>query len=118
MTEKNIMAYTRRKALFSATLAAAMMPLMAGAQTSKESDDRATRYVLGIDGMACPFCAFGVEKKLNALDGVSKLDTNILAGTVFVTMEPGKTLSEKDARLAVEEAGFDLRDFKEDSGAS
>ncbi len=112
MTKRTPMAYTRRKALFSATVVAAMAPLFAGAQTP-DTDDERPHYVLGVDGMACPFCSFGVEKKLSAIEGVAELETSILAGTVSVIMAPGKTLREEEARQAVEEAGFDLRDFKD-----
>lgn len=27
-------------------------------------------YKLRVDGLACPFCAYGIEKKLGALEGV------------------------------------------------
>ncbi|MGN2393298.1 heavy-metal-associated domain-containing protein, partial [Pelomicrobium sp. G1] len=30
-------------------------------------------YWLQVDGLACPFCAYGIEKKLRALDGVDKV---------------------------------------------
>ena len=26
-------------------------------------------YSLEVDGLACPFCAYGIEKKLSAIDG-------------------------------------------------
>ena len=31
-------------------------------------------YRLTVDGLACPFCAYGIEKKLGAVNGVEKLD--------------------------------------------
>ena len=31
-----------------------------------------TRYELRVDGMACPYCAYGIEKKIKALNGVDQ----------------------------------------------
>ena len=69
-------------------------------------------YKLYVDGLACPFCAYGVEKKVGGLDGVETVTIDIDGGIVSVTMGGGATLSEAAARQAVDEAGFTLRKFK------
>ncbi len=68
-------------------------------------------YSLGVDGLACPFCAYGIEKKLSAIDGVEKMEVDIRSGQVIVTMTEGASLSEDRARQAVNDAGFTLRAF-------
>jgi mercuric ion binding protein len=70
-------------------------------------------YQLHVDGLACPFCAYGIEKKLGALEGVEGLETRIKDGTVIVTMKDGVTLDEASAKQAVKEAGFSLRKFEQ-----
>lgn len=72
-----------------------------------------TVYQLRVDGLACPFCAYGIEKKLNAIEGVEHLETNIKDGTVIVTMKDGVTLDEASAKQAVKEAGFSLRKLEQ-----
>lgn len=69
-------------------------------------------YKLYVDGLACPFCAYGVEKKVGGLEGVEKVDIDIDEGLVAVTMAEGSTLSEAAAKRAVDEAGFSLRGFE------
>ena len=69
-------------------------------------------YRLQVDGLACPFCAYGIEKKLTALDGVDKVETHIREGAVIVTMEDGAALDEATAKRAVETAGFTLNGFE------
>ena len=69
-------------------------------------------YRLRIDGLACPFCAYGIEKQLNRIEGVKTLDTDIRSGLVTLTMTDGATLDEATARRAVEAAGFTLRGFE------
>ncbi len=69
-------------------------------------------YRLHVDGLACPFCAYGIEKQLSRIDGVETIDIDIGAGAITLTVSDGKTLDESTARRAVEAAGFSLRDFE------
>ena len=73
-------------------------------------------YSLKVDGLACPFCAYGIEKKLSAIDGVEDIKVDIKEGQVIVTMADGTSLSEQRARQAVTDAGFTLRAFTQSAG--
>jgi copper chaperone CopZ len=44
---------------------------------------------IGVDGLACQFCAYGFEKRLSRIAGVETALTNIESGTVAVTMAEG-----------------------------
>ena len=72
-----------------------------------------TQYQLRVDGLACPFCAYGIEKELNRTDGVESIRIDINAGTVTVTMAEGGTMTEAQASRIVEDAGFTLGGFEE-----
>jgi len=72
-----------------------------------------SRYQLKVDGLACPFCAYGIEKQLTRTDGVKDIDIDINAGTVTVTMADGAKMTKDQASRIVEDAGFTLRDFAE-----
>ena len=69
-------------------------------------------YELGVDGLACPYCAYGLEKALTKVAGVESLDILINEGTCRVVMRDGATLSEDAARRIVADAGFTLRAFE------
>lgn len=71
------------------------------------------QYVLGVDGLACPFCAFGIEKRLNKVDGVTGVEVDVVDSVVRVTLQEDKTLTEAQARQTVKEAGFTLRSYSE-----
>jgi len=73
-------------------------------------------YTLGVDGLACPFCAFGIEKRLNKVDGVTGVEVDVASSTVKVTLQEGRRLTEDQAREAVKEAGFTLRSYSETAG--
>ncbi len=72
-----------------------------------------TLYQLGLDGLACPFCVYGIEKQLDKLDGIERMDTDIQHGRIALTMEEGASLNEQAVRDAVSRAGFTLRSFVE-----
>ncbi len=72
-------------------------------------------YSLGADGLACPFCAYGIEKQLSRIDGVESVSTDIKSGTVTIFMEAGASLEESAAKRAVEKAGFTMRSFNRES---
>ncbi len=54
-----------------------------------------------LPGEHCPFCAYGIEKKLSAIEGVEMLGIDIESGSVMVTVADGATLEETAARRAV-----------------
>jgi mercuric ion binding protein len=76
-----------------------------------------TQYQMQVDGLACPFCAYGIEKKLSSIKGVKDIKVDIKKGQVIVTMADGATLSENLAREKVKKAGFTLRSFAQVGGA-
>ena len=71
------------------------------------------KYQLQIDGLACPFCAYGIEKELIRTEGLDSIEIDINAGTVTVTMAEGAIMSRTQAIQIVKDAGFTLRDFIE-----
>jgi len=72
-------------------------------------------YTIQVDGLSCPFCAYGIEKQLSAIDGVGNVTVNISKGLVNVTMQQDIILNKEQARQAVTDAGFTLRSFKQSS---
>jgi mercuric ion binding protein len=68
-------------------------------------------YQVYVDGIACPFCVYGIEKQLAKLGGILEMNTDIAAGVIRLTVEQSVTLSEEEVRSAVEKAGFSLRGF-------
>jgi len=63
---------------------------------------------LRVDGLVCPFCAFGIEKKLLDVDGVTSVDVRLDEGRLALRLEPGNTAKTAALEAAVEKAGFEL----------
>jgi len=107
-------AVTRPRSAFHALLVAVLIGLMLPVQAI--ADENQAVYTVQADGLACPFCAYGMEKQLTRIDDVESVETDIKSGTVVITMKPGATLTEADAKRAVEAAGFTMRDFRRKDG--
>jgi len=73
--------------------------------------DSAQQIIVRADGVSCPFCAFGLEKRLGHLEGVADVKLEMKAGKVIVTLQKGARVSEQAVRQAVEEAGFTPREI-------
>ncbi len=71
----------------------------------------ANSYEIGVDGISCPFCSYGIEKELSTIKGVDKLAVDIKRGVVTVHMLAGARLDEAQAAKAAKDAGFSMRSF-------
>lgn len=100
----------RFPAVFDALGAVLLSGLLIAAPAT--AGDNPAVYTLQVDGLACPFCAYGIEKQLNRIDGVESVATDVKSGAVVITMKSGTTLGEADAKRAVEAAGFSMREFR------
>ena len=65
-----------------------------------------------VDGMACPFCAYGIEKKLKRVEGVKSLYIDINAGTATLRAEEGRSVNLGQVPQAVRDSGFTAREMR------
>jgi len=80
----------------------------ANAQQKIENPD----ITVGINGMSCPFCAYGVTKKLKKLEGVITVYVSVDKGTADIELNAGTILSEEQILNAVADAGFEVRSIE------
>ncbi len=59
-----------------------------------------------IEGMSCPFCAFGAEKKLAAVKGVDKVGVEMKEGRADLTAADDGSIDVAAVPEAVRKAGF------------
>ena len=100
--------------LFALTVGVALTPAAAYAQEQEAaSQQEATpqeqprQIQITVLGMSCPFCAYGVEKKLKKLDGVMELKVELASGLATLVMEDGTDVSNETLRETVKDAGFE-----------
>ena len=67
------------------------------------------QLTLRVDGLACPFCAYGVEKKLKALEGYRSFDVRINEGKILLGWRDDRPLDLTAIEEAIRKSGFTLR---------
>jgi len=94
------------------TLGSILFALLLGVATTGAQEAKPV-YKVYVDGLSCPFCTYGIEKKFSKVQGVEKIDIDLKSGTTIITMATGTVMDETLARETVEVAGFTLRDFEQ-----
>lgn len=61
-----------------------------------------------VAGLSCPFCAYGIEKKIKRIEGVEDIRVDIKNGTVTVIYKDKKFFTRERLNKAVIDAGFTL----------
>jgi mercuric ion binding protein len=61
---------------------------------------------VAIDGMSCPFCAFGVEKRLKKVEGVASVEVEMGQGLALLTGADGESIAYSQIPDAVRKSGF------------
>lgn len=69
---------------------------------------------LRVNGLSCPFCAFGIEKKLLDVEGVTKVEVLLDEGRLRLQLSPGNSATPAAIETAVEKAGFELAGLEVD----
>lgn len=67
------------------------------------------QYEVKVDGLSCPVCSYGLEKKLKAIDGVENIKIDLESGLVTFSVRPGKNVTEEMIKTKVTEAGYTFR---------
>jgi mercuric ion binding protein len=76
------------------------------------AQERGTKVLVQVDGLSCPFCAFGLEKKLKKLSGVEAVTIKVDQGVAEVIFAPGSVIHQNKIREAVEAGGFTPREIR------
>jgi len=68
--------------------------------------DGPVKVIAKVDGLSCPFCAYGIEKKIKKIEGVKDIRVDIKNGTVTVIYKDRKFFTKHRLNKAVRDAGF------------
>ncbi len=79
-------------------------PLQAQQQ---ETNPTNVQVKIEVKGLSCPFCAYGLEKRLRELPAVQSLDILLKEGVALLKFPEDKQPTEQELRKAVEQAGFE-----------
>lgn len=89
-------------------LAAALAVLLTGTSPSLATDGKAParEAVVQVKGLACPFCVYGLEKRLKKLPGVQRVGVELGKGEADIAFAPESAVTDAEIQKAVRDAGF------------
>ncbi len=67
---------------------------------------------LKVDGMVCPFCAYGLEKRLEEIVSIDAVLIRISDGLVQIRTKEGQELTDEALTDAVKKSGFTLTEIE------
>ena len=96
------MKYLMRTCVVTFLTAAFMSPAPSWAEIEKAT--------LQVDGLSCPFCSLGLEKRLKKVPAIDTIQIHMKQGLTEIKPKSGKKLDLSQLHKAVKDAGFTLRD--------
>lgn len=86
-------------------------PVSSSAATPSEPTPEIVEMV--VPGLSCPFCAYGLEKRLQQeIEDLSDLEIEAATGKVTFRVADGSKLSDEDLRTIVRKAGFSVEELE------
>ena len=79
---------------------------LASVSAQESSTQSAT---IQVDGLSCPFCAYGLEKHLKKVKGVKGVKIDMKRGKATVALKSGAKVDDAVLTEAVKKAGFTAR---------
>ncbi len=65
-----------------------------------------SQLTVAVDGLGCPFCVYGIEKKLKAVEGAREVNVDLKTGVAAIKIAYGAYPRATELREAVKQAGF------------
>jgi len=64
-----------------------------------------------VDGLSCPFCAYGMVKKLKQIAGSKDVFIKLTEGEATMSVPAGKEPSTEEMEAIVKDAGFSAKEI-------
>lgn len=78
----------------------------------KDADAVPSRQIkVKVDGLSCPFCAFGLEKYLKKIEGTKKVTIYVDEGKAILRLKEDAPLDTHSVSKAVKKGGFTPREI-------
>ncbi len=85
--------------------------LISGARAQAQEAPKEVFVRVKVDGLSCPFCAYGLEKKLKKIEGSRKVFIDLQAGEATFIVAKEKKPSREKLEEIVKDAGFVPREI-------
>ena len=81
------------------------LPLNAQTANTEQGGERIYMKI-EIKGLACPYCAYGMEKELKKVSGVDKVDIELKTGLAYISTPIAQKPSAESLKKIIVDSGF------------
>ena len=93
-------------------MAMLLIALITTTNTTKAQVASEKTYIkIVVDGLSCPFCAYGLEKKLKKVSGSEDIFIALTVGEATMSVPKDQKPTEEELRKIVKDAGFTPREI-------
>lgn len=79
--------------------------------TSPDTTLEGASITMKVDGLSCPFCAYGLEKRILEIEAVDAVLIRVSDGLVQIRAKENMRVEDEALRQVVDRAGFTLREI-------
>lgn len=79
---------------------------LASGQNNKTNNKDRDQFTVQVDGLGCPFCAYGLEKKFKPLKGIKQIQIDMETGIFTFSLPADEKLSLEAVIQRVDQAGY------------
>ncbi|HFA52120.1 MAG TPA: heavy-metal-associated domain-containing protein [Bacteroidetes bacterium] len=98
---KKLLAFTVSVIIFTA-----FSSISANAQNQAQTDNERVFIKIEIKGLACPYCAYGMERELKKVSGVEDVDIELKTGMAYISTPISQKPSKEELTKIVDDGGF------------
>ena len=98
------------KDILKISLALLILFLIVPDLQAQEEGDKSQQIKIEVDGLSCPFCAYGLEKKLKEIEGVTKVEISVEKGEALLLLDGETEVDPEIVKAEVKKAGFSPRE--------
>lgn len=101
----------KNKIIFSAFLIVFTISSNLFSQNTPNQTNR-TFIKIEVKGLACPYCAYGLEKDLKKVEGIDFIEIELKEGLVYTSVPTDLKPTEEKLKKVVEDSGFTAGDIE------
>lgn len=94
----------KNKSIFSFLIVAFLIPVSSFAQNEKAAERVFIK--IEIKGLACPYCAYGMERELKKIAGVEDVEIELEEGMAYISTPVTQKPTKAGLAKIIEDAGF------------
>ncbi len=92
--------------IINISIITALLFLFIGTENANAQKVEKDNYTVMVDGLGCPFCAYGLEKKFKELKGVKGVKIDMETGQFDFTFPADRPLTVEQVESQVDAAGY------------